>query len=628
MSGQRSLLAGTPDAGAPDAVAALAETVGEEADWRRWQAAEARRAQTTLDGQGAAVVAARERLAELAVRFDDLGSACGTVHGVLRHYADDLEDLRRRADDLRASEAEAIGRAERYRAVVLAGDPTLGRPPWQRPPLRSALTEDGLAWELAQWRDAVEEHGDVTRAWNALVAERDAVDDATAAALDGVPDLQPLRPRAPGARPAPAVTVAAALWADPTAIVRADDLVALGDADAVRAVWDQLDEVQRRSLISNDAAVTGNLDGIPIQYRAEANRLNMRAEIARIDRVIAATAHSPHHAEFVFGQSVDELQTFRADLLHYLESTQTVFDRDGKPVEIVGVPVVVFEPGAAAIGTYRGMFDASGDVPDWVANVAIHVPGTGTNPTNFRGADDRGFDMLERASDFTRSGDAEPTAVFAWAGGRFPQFLDAASDGFSRELGPRLRDFAAAVDRHPARSTLTVTGHSYGAAVVGMAESVGLRADRILYVAGAGIGNDNTKVADFPHTADVPHYALMARDDAIVGYVQGFDRGSIGHGASPLRDPDVVRLETGFLDAADPVPGETIESLGGTKSHSGVYSVGSTSFENIVQTIVGGRVETFAPDEFRVRVVRGVPRTTRIDGIERDGYLPSYQDVQ
>lgn len=228
----------------------------------------------------------------------------------------------------------------------------------------------------------------------------------------------------------------------------------------------------------------------------------------------------------------------------------------------------------------------------------------------------------------------DPTAVFAWAGGRFPQGLQAVDDGYSRDLGPRLRDFASAVDTHRGRSTSTITGHSYGAAVVGMAEAAGLRADRVLYVSGAGLGNENTRVADFPNTADVPHYALMARNDGIVGYVQGADVWELGHGASPLRDPDVVRLETGFLDDIARVPGQDVESLGATASHSGVYTVGSTAFENIVQTIVGGQVETFAPDVAVVRPAptgpgQGRPVAVRtIDGIDRGDYVPHVTGVR
>jgi hypothetical protein len=627
VTGHGSLLVGTPDGGSVDAVAGLAEVVGEEADWRSWQAAEVRVARDALRGEGQAVGAVRDRLTELAGRLDELGAACGRVRDVVRRYAGDLADVQARAGRLRDAEAEAVARAQRYRAAVLAGDPTLGRPPWQRPPLRSALAEQRVAWELAQWRDAVGEHDDVTRAWNALVDERGAMDDAAAAALDGVPDLQPLRTRVAGT--GGAVAVAATLWSNPHAIISADDLVALGDADAVRAVWDQLGEVQRRSLISTEPAVTGNLDGIPIQFRAEANRLNMRAEIARIDRVLDATKHSPPHVEFMYGESVEELRALRESYTHYLESPQEVYGGNGLPIRVVGIPVVVFDPGAAAIATYHGPFDANGDVPSWVVNIAVHVPGTGTTMSSFRRTDDRSLDIYKRGGALTASGEAGPSAVFAWAGGRFPQGLEAVYDGFSRDLGPRLRDFAAAVDRHPATSTLTITGHSYGAAVVGIAESVGLRADRVLYVAGAGIGNDNTEVADFPHTGDVPHYALMARNDAIVGYIQGADFGALGHGASPLLDPDVTRLETGFLDRENPVRGQDIESLGDFESHSGVYTVGSTSFENIVQTIVGGRVETFAPDEVRIHHVRGQgAQLTTTKGIDRPGYVPLHVQVK
>lgn len=627
VTGRASLLVGTPDGGSVDAVAGLAEVVGEEADWRSWQAAEVRVARDGLRGEGQAVVAVRDRLTELAGRLEELGGACGQVRDVAGRYAGDLADVQARAGRLRDAEAEAVARAQRYRAAVLAGDPTLGRPPWQRPPLRSALTEQRVAWELAQWRDAVAEHEDVTRAWSVLVDERGAMDDAAAAALDGVPHLQPLRTRVAGT--GGAVTVAATLWSDPTALISADDLAALGDADAVRAVWDQLSEVQRRSLISSEPAVTGNLDGIPIQFRAEANRLNMQAEIARIDRVLEAVGTASIHNVLRDGETIPGLRTLRADLLHYLDSPQTVSDENGLPSTVIGVPVIVFDPTASAIGTYHGPFDAAGDVPAWVANVAIHVPGTGTTMSSFHGTDERARDIYERARRLQRDGEAGPSAVFAWAGGRFPQHLgEAPSDSFSRDLGPRLRDFAAGVDRHPATSTLTITGHSYGAAVVGMAESEGMRADRVLYVAGAGIGNDNTKVADFPHTGDVPHYTLMARNDAIVGYIQGFDVGSTGHGASPLRDPDVTRLETGFLDVENPVKGEDIESLGAFKSHSGVYTVGSTSFENIVQTIVGGRVEMFAPDDVRIHSVRGHARFTTTKGIDRPEYVPLYVQVK
>lgn len=632
MSGEGSLLVGSPDSGSVEVVAELAAAVGREGDWRVWQAGVVRRALDELAGQGHTVEAVRERLAEMAARLDDLGAVCAQVREIVGGYAGELSDLQTRARRLREWESEAIEQAVRHRTIVLEGDPTVGRPPWQAPPVRRVLRDEDVAWALSRWQEAVADHQDITRAWGVLVDDRESLDQYAAGRLDGVPELDALRTRVPGANTSGAVIVAAALWADPAALVHADDLAALGDASAVREVWDQLTDAQRQWLVSSESSVIGNLDGIPIQFRAQANRVNMQAEIARIDRVLAAEGTSSINNQLRAGETVDDLRALRKEYMHYLNSPQTVFDENGDPTTVIGVPVVVFDPESAAIATYRGPFDALGDVPAWIANVVIHVPGTGTTLAKFRGTDKRAVDLYKGASALIKDQGAGPTAVFAWAGGRFPQKLEAAHAGFSRTLGPRLRDFAAAVDTHPASSTLTVTGHSYGAAVVGIAEAKGLRADRIVYVSGAGIGNDNTKVADFPHTGGVPHYALMARNDAMVGYIQGADLGDLGHGASPLHDPDVVRLETGFLNDARRVQGQDIESLGPMDSHSGVYRVGSTSFKNIVQTIVGGRVETYARDELRVEPLMSWPvgrsHVRTIDGIDRDDYVPHHTAVK
>lgn len=213
--------------------------------------------------------------------------------------------------------------------------------------------------------------------------------------------------------------------------------------------------------------------------------------------------------------------------------------------------------------------------------------------------------------------------MIAWAGGQFPQFLDAAEARYSQELAPRLRDFVAAVDTHPEASTLTVTGHSYGGAVVGEAEQSGLAADRVLYVAGAGIGNGNQTVTDFPNTGDVPHYSMMARHDLIVGHIQGFEAGPLGHGTSPLTDPAVTRLETGFFTAGDTSSG-TIESTGAGESHSTVYQRGSTSFNNVVGVITGTQVELFSPDRTQGTRYGGVQW---VEGLQHPDYEAVTFDV-
>lgn len=622
-------LTGVPDGGSVDSLAGLAAAARRAGDEQEAQEHEVRRAGGQLGGQGATVGAVRDRLAHVADRLDDLAAAHAAVREVAERYAGELADIQDRARRLRADEEEAVEHAHRYRRLVLEEDPTVGHLPWHAPPSRRTLRDQRAAWALAHWQEAVADHDRAVRAWRDLVDEREQLDRWAGDRLDSIPELDGLRPRLPGARPGAAAIVTARLWAGAGAGLSAEDLAALGDAAAVRAAWDQLSDAQRQRLITDDPMVMGSLDGIPIGFRAQANRLNMQAEIDRIDQVIAQTAHSPHQAEFLYGTSVEDLLAQRAVYRYFLDSAQTVYDEQGRSTTVIGVPVVVFDPGAGAIATYRGPFDAQGDVPSWIGNIAIHVPGTGTKLGKFGRTDERALDIYNRARALMEDQAAGSTAVFAWAGGELPQDIGAAYDGYSRDLGPRLRDFAAAIDTHPGRSTLTVTGHSYGGAVVGMAEAAGLRADRVLYVAGAGLGNDTTRIADFPHTAEVPHYALMARNDGLVGHVQGADLGHFGHGASPLRDPDVVRLETGFLDDEERVPGQDVESLGPIGSHSGVYDADTTSFNNIVQVIVGGRVETFAPDTAVVTASRnGGAIVHRIDGIDRDDYVPHMTEVE
>ncbi|MGI5187791.1 hypothetical protein ACQEVI_06575 [Promicromonospora sp. CA-289599] len=137
---------------------------------------------------------------------------------------------------------------------------------------------------------------------------------------------------------------------------------------------------------------------------------------------------------------------------------------------------------------------------------------------------------------------------------------------------------------------------------------------------------DPTSIQDFPHTKNVPHYALMARNDLVVGPWLAADAGELGHGASPLDDPGVIRLETGFVEDRRPESG-TIEDTNTTaddpfESHSSVYTKGSTSFNNIVGVITGTTVETYAPN-----VTLPGPRAESVSGIEADSYTPRRLDT-
>lgn len=138
--------------------------------------------------------------------------------------------------------------------------------------------------------------------------------------------------------------------------------------------------------------------------------------------------------------------------------------------------MVVFAPESDAIGTYHGPLDpVTGDIPSWVRNVAVSVPGTTTTMTSFS----------EEAARNLQSAAGFDTAVFQWAGGRFPLNIpEAMTWGYAETPAPLLRDFVAEIDKP--------------------------------YVSAAGMGRGVSGLSDFPNPGDAPHYSIMAscRPDA------------------------------------------------------------------------------------------------------------------
>lgn len=566
----------------------------------------------------------------------------------LRDYGEDLSALDRRLADVEA-EATTFRRTVARGVWVTPADLALGV---VLPDLTPTLTLDpgGAAWAGAahgrmvpwsQHRPSLERNRALLAEARTLTEQIREAGQRLARRLSALDQTSITTPMGPYTSPDQARLAEVAGFAPTQAILD-------GGAEEVRQWWDTLTPEQRQALITTMPMVIGNLNGVPLQYRAEANQINIRTEIdrlrdeiARLDQEIAQQETAARFGYRPYGWGVDtqsdtilrlreQREAMAAAIASYegylnLAETQWEFGEDGRKHLRTSVEVVAFDPATSTIATYHGPYDEHGDVPTWIKNLAIHVPGTKTQMEKFNGTDSRAYDMYEAAYDPRRG--AEPTAILAWAGGDFPQLFDAAWDGYSRDLGPKLRDFAAAVDTDPAGSTLTVTGHSYGGAVVGQAEAAGLEANRVLYVAGAGLGNDVDAVADYPRTSNVPHYALMARNDSIVGAVQAIgetvgEAGSLGHGDSALDDPDVIRLESGFIDADHPEKGD-IESLGGGESHSGVYTVGSTAFNNIVGAITGTEVEAFAASR-RVWVGNGY---VYLDGIDAADYVPDRFNV-
>jgi hypothetical protein len=584
---------------------------------------------------GEAPDALRPRVATLVERIDRTAAAASEVACILDDYATSLDAIALRSvsamshahfayDQIWIRRGEALNAAsELITGWALGWDDVL--PSW--------MYLDDRAY-LARWTAAIEDFRDARGAVLALQAERDELDRFTAEQLRAVPLLAELAASAPASLTARLAV--ASLWAGDVDGISAAGLASLGDPELIRQVWGSMSREQRDALVAASPLVIGNLDGVPLRDRVAANHRSIGHEIdhreaqiaaleAKRDAEIANPSSYPEQSPSSIRAAYDaRIAEHRAVILSYrglLTQRVTWIDENRHTHVDTGARVVVFDPRSQAIGTYHGPIDAvTGDIPAWVRHVAISVPGTAATMISF--SDDLGADL------YALSG--RQSAVFQWAGGEFPgDVLEATSADYSAALAPKLRDFAAGVAL-PDSATLTVLGHSYGGATVGLAEQAGLKADRVLYVASAGMGHGVSGLSDFPYTADVPHYSLMVRNDLVVGLVQGGD-GDALHGQSALNAEGVVRLETGRLVDRDPTspdledysePGNGF--IRQVDVHTTLFTPNSTAMNGIVAVITGGRAEVFAPSEYYVAGGRSVT----VDGIDSADYEPHYTRIE
>lgn len=621
---------GDPGEGDPSGIRSFADQFSTRASTLTERAASARAGLSALSPlESEAVDALRPRIGAASVKFDDASAAATDVAGILDGYATALDDIRARAatalshahdtyGGIWARRAEALNASSEFvTGWALGWDDVL--PSWMYMSDRSYLV---------RWQAAIDDYVAARDLFISLHAEREELDRSTAQALRSVDlfvELSTTRgfdSRLAGAR----------VWAGDTTNLTATDLADLGDPDLVRQVWSGLDDEQRAALIAASPLIIGNLDGIPIRDRSAANRINIENEIAAREAAIADLEErradakkNSYTGDGGIDSTYDDLVAEEQAYIDYYKSllTQKVEWYDENNVRHVddGARVVVFDPANSAIATYHGPIDeVTGDIPAWMKNVVVSVPGTTTTMRSF--GDGLGEDLY--------AGSGYTAAVFQWAGGEFPREIpDAMDSSYAHALAPKLRDFTAGIAVPPG-ADLTVLGHSYGGATVGLAEQAGLTADRILYVSAAGMGAGVSGLDDFPNTKDVPHYSLMARNDLVVGLIQG-NSGDSMHGQSAVTADGVIRLETGFVDAGDPSSGGLEDwNQPGTgmpaaiDAHSTVFHPGSTSFDNIIAVITGGRAEVFAED---LVFVAG-DQVVTIDGIDRDDYTPHYTDIQ
>jgi hypothetical protein len=326
------------------------------------------------------------------------------------------------------------------------------------------------------------------------------------------------------------------------ALTRLDD----ADSDAARDLREAFAVGAGPAATHPAAAVTGNADSAWPARIAE-NRL-------RIARAL-----------------LEESSAARADLFRSLLAE--IDDPAGGSARI-DRQILEFDP------AHDVLVELNGDLGT-AQHVAVLVPGMNTT------LDGSATTTRTARSFVTASGGA--VAAITYLGGPFPRsdflpwaVVDAADPRYALTMAPRLAAFSQEVDRtvHGTGRPIDVTyiGHSYGGAILGTAEVVGLTADRTLYVAAAGAGVGVDEPSDW-HNGNpaVQRYSMTAPGDPIqlVQYLGV-------HGVDPDEMPGVTRLDAGRYDDG--------RRMAGLASHTDVLDEPrSDAWRTVLAVITGTR---------------------------------------
>ncbi|UGT54198.1 alpha/beta hydrolase [Nocardia asteroides] len=429
----------------------------------------------------------------------------------------------------------------------------------------------------------------------------------------------------------------------PDGTVRDPDAVAIQlaamSADERAAFLSGLSPEAQRQLVIAAPEKLGNLNGVPFAMRVEANEINIRnaltTEKAKAD---------PDESR------VKQLEAMLAPIPNP-EGTGTL---DGTAaatatprLDMVDRKFVMF----STEGNGR-MIEMLGEMKAGAPGVGVYVPGTSTNLNGSGSNHVAAWNLADKTGG----------PVFLYMEGDFPQSLTSLSDGapsprFAADMAPRLVEFGREIDREVATSMpgtpVTYVGHSYGGSIVGSAEQLGLRADRILHASSAGTGVFDTGWNN--PNPDVQRYSMTAPGD-LIGVVQSYPEGGLtvpggiqlpgnphaseALGGDPDEAPGVIRLDTGFYGSARDGH-EAGEVIFGTDGHGGYWNdPRSTAFENIAGVIAGTGASAYvergietdvidiglgdngdgAKEGFDAAKAAAAAQTARAFGIELDPY--------
>ncbi|MFT3898623.1 MAG: hypothetical protein QM728_00035 [Gordonia sp. (in: high G+C Gram-positive bacteria)] len=297
-----------------------------------------------------------------------------------------------------------------------------------------------------------------------------------------------------------------------------------------------------RLVIANPQAM-GNLDGVPFPVRIAANRRGIEEALDGEIRRGAGDRPRARQLREMLGSVADPGNPRRQVSRQFISFANTPA---GRSVEMYGS----LGPGTRS--------------------AAVYVPGTGTRMDTAAANRTAAWNFANRSG----------SPVFLYMDGVLPPDLPSAlSPRFAETLAPRLVEFGRSLDvevaaRAPGAATVYL-GHSYGGAVVGTAEQLGLRADRVIYASASGTGVLPGGSDAWSNPAEPHRFSVTPPGDPIHPF-----QATGAHGGDPDTTPGVTRIDSG-----DYHDGQRVR---GAHGHGAYFDdPDSGAFRNMVAVIRG-----------------------------------------
>jgi hypothetical protein len=361
-------------------------------------------------------------------------------------------------------------------------------------------------------------------------------------------------------------------------------------AEDVNKWWTSLAPEERQRLLAEHPEQIGNLNGVPIPARSDANIAVMTADLDRVRDI----ANLYHVSADDVARDPAKYGLSATDIIRYQNADQTKqgLDHDAdhgtKPVYLFAYDPLTFGgKGRAAI--------AIGN-PDTAKNTAVIVPGTSSS---VKGGwlHDNHNDALNLYSQANAAAPNHSTAVIAWMGYDAPN--DFKDPRIATPMLARTGGEALAQDVNGLWAThlgggqhVTVLGHSYGSTTVADAFAAsGMHANDAVLLGCPGTdvaGNAASFHLDAGHVyvgaASTDPISLIGESDGLSKYVYGADVGGQLLGADPGLGTDPAGDGFGSVRFRAEVPGSDAIT---PHDHSYYYHPGSEALHSMADIASG-----------------------------------------